>query len=51
MVRKVLCVIILSFSLIFNNFIVFAQETKYPDYSYEFLGEDRWENINRKVFN
>ena len=37
--------------LISNNFIVFAVETKYPDYGYEFLGDDKWENFNRKMFN
>lgn len=37
--------------LISNNFVVLAVETKYPDYGYEFLGEDRWEGLNRKIFN
>ncbi len=34
-----------------GNFLVYAQETKYPDYSYEFIGEDKLENYNRKMFN
>ena len=29
----------------------FANEVKYPDYAQEFLGDDRWENFNRKMFN
>lgn len=36
---------------IFNNFAVIAVETKYPDYGYEFLGDDKWEGFNRKIFN
>jgi ABC-type transporter lipoprotein component MlaA len=34
-----------------ENFSVFALESKYPDYGYEFLGDDKWENFNRKMFN
>lgn len=51
--RKKFVIFLLLFVLIFNNFsiVVFAQETKYPDYSYEFLGKDNYERLNRKVFN
>ena len=52
MIKRCFCVLLLIFCLLFNNFIiVLAQETKYPDYSYEFLGEDKLENFNRKIFN
>ena len=27
------------------------QQSKYPDYSYIYLGPDKYEKINRKVFN
>lgn len=26
-------------------------ESRYPDYAYEYLGEDKYENFNRKIFN
>jgi len=42
--------LILAYFLCGNSF-VYAQETKYPDYSYEFIGEDKLENYNRKMFN
>ncbi|MGN0031395.1 MAG: MlaA family lipoprotein [Candidatus Gastranaerophilaceae bacterium] len=29
----------------------YASDLKYPDYAYEFLGEDKWENFNRRMFN
>lgn len=50
--RKKFVAFCLLFLLIFNNFglIIYAQETKYPNYSFEFLGNDNWENFNRKVF-
>lgn len=53
MFKKGLVVFLTLLCLNFNNFalVVLAQETKYPDYSYEFLGDDKWENFNRKVFN
>jgi len=35
----------------FTNTISIAAVTKYPDYAFEFLGTDRWENFNRKMFN
>lgn len=35
-----------------QNFFVLAQENiKYPDYAFEYVGDDKWENFNRKVFN
>lgn len=53
MFKKGLVVFLTLLCLNFNNLtlIVIAQETKYPDYGYEFLGDDKWENFNRKVFN
>src|SRR5574344_136842 len=37
--------------LIIAGMNVTAQETKYPDYAFEYLGNDKWENFNRKMFN
>ncbi len=51
MLKKGLIVFGILLCLFFNNFIVLAQESKYPDYAYEFLGDDKWENFNRKLFN
>lgn len=53
MFKKGLVVFLTLLCLNFHNFalVVFAQETKYPDYAYEFLGDDKWENFNRKLFN
>lgn len=51
MFKKVLVVFIVLVSLVSNPCgWVFAQEKKYPDYAYEFLGEDKYENFNRKIF-
>ena len=33
------------------NLSVCAEEFRYPDYAYEFLGPDKHENYNRKMFN
>ena len=49
--KKFVIVFFLLFCLVFSNFSVIAQELKYPDYGYEFLGNDKWENFNRKMFN
>ena len=52
MLKKGLVVFLIMLSLFFNSgIIVFAKETKYPDYSQEFLGDDKYEKINRKLFN
>ena len=52
MFKKGLIVFLVCVSLFMNSgFWVFATETKYPDYSQEFLGEDKHENINRKIHN
>lgn len=49
--KKIITLFIIC-CLSFNNILVFAQsDTKFPDYAYEFLGEDKWENFNRKMFN
>lgn len=49
--KKRLIVFILLFCLLINNLSVIALDLKYPDYGYEFLGNDKWENFNRKIFN
>ncbi len=51
--KKKFIIFLFIFLLFFNNFsvFVFAQETRYPDYSYEFLGDDDFESFNRKIFN
>ncbi len=51
MKSKTITVFVLLLCFFINGFSVFAAETKYPDYAYEFLGDDRWENFNRKMFN
>ena len=51
MFKKGLVVFWILLCLFFNNVTVISQETKYPDYAYEFLGDDKWENFNRKLFN
>ena len=51
MQKKSFTVIILLFCLFSQNFIVFASENKYPDYAFEYLGEDRFEAYNRRMFN
>ena len=47
-------IIFLLITLLFcHNFTIFvlAEETRFPNYSYEFLGDDNYEGFNRKVFN
>ncbi|MBR6723480.1 VacJ family lipoprotein [bacterium] len=52
MFKKGLVVFLIFLSLFINSgCVVLATETKYPDYTQEFLGEDKHENINRKVHN
>ncbi len=51
MFKKKFVIIILLFSLVCQNTVLFAAETKYPNYAQEFLGTDKYEKINRKVFN
>lgn len=52
MINKKFVALGLLFCLIFpNSIVVLAQEYKYPDYAFEYLGEDRYENFNRKMFN
>lgn len=51
MFKKFFAGFLICVLLLLNNGILIAQETKYPDWSYEFLGEDKFENFNRKVFN
>ena len=47
--KRVFCILLLI-CFCWNNVFVFAVDTKYPDYAYEFLGEDKYENFNRKMF-
>ena len=51
--RKKFIIFLCIFLLFFNNcsILVFAEETKYPNYSSEFLGKDDFEGFNRKIFN
>lgn len=46
--KKILSLLILI--SIGINSSVFAIENKYPDLTNEFLGKDKWENVNRKIF-
>lgn len=52
MIRKKLVALILLVSFLFLNIeSCVAIEFDYPDYAYEFLGQDKHENFNRKMFN
>ncbi len=51
MFKKFIAISLITSFLSLNCGIIFAQETKYPDFSYEFLGQDKHENFNRKIFN
>lgn len=49
---------VLGFTLLFFAFLFWGNfegyattEIPYPDYAYEFLGEDKYEKLNRKMFN
>jgi ABC-type transporter lipoprotein component MlaA len=54
------CKLFLNFILVFalsfnsNNVSLAIDDvklvSKYPDYAYEFVGQDKWENFNRKIF-
>ena len=50
---SVTVVILFLFCFSFNNIslAIDAENTKYPDYSQIYLGEDKFEKFNRKVFN
>lgn len=54
--NKAFIIFVVLFCLNFNlynlSFAILATESenKYPDYAYEFLGRDKFENFNRKVF-
>ncbi len=51
MIRRKIIALILLLCTFSVNLEVLAAETKYPDYTYEFLGNDRFENYSRKMFN
>jgi len=51
MFKKTIVILGILVSLLLQNVVVLAQETKYPDYAFEYLGVDKWENFNRKMFN
>ena len=51
MLKKSVATLLVFLFLFFNNIAGFALESKYPDYALEFLGADKWENFNRKIFN
>lgn len=51
MLKKIVIIFGIFLCLIFQNFAVLADdESIYPDYSYIFNGEDKWEDFNRKIF-
>ena len=50
MFKKNLLTITIIFALFGLYIPALAQDTKFPDYSYEFLGADKYENFNRKMF-
>ena len=50
MLKKKIVVLLVLFSTFSSNIAVFAESAKYPDYAYEFLGTDKLEKFNRKVF-
>lgn len=50
--KKLFVIFSILICLFTQNFLVLAQESnKFPDYSYEYIGNDKWENFNRKIFN
>lgn len=50
--KKLFVIFSILICLFTQNFLVLAQESnKFPDYSYEYVGNDKWENFNRKIFN
>ena len=51
MFKKFIAAFLILICFTFNSGIILAHETKYPDFCYEFLGEDKYENFNRKIFN
>lgn len=51
MIKKRITGLIILFALLFNQLSVLALETVYPDYAELFLGKDKHENYNRKMFN
>lgn len=50
MPKKIAVIFGILLCLFFHNFVCANQETKYPDYSNLFVGDDKWENFNRKIF-
>ena len=51
MAKRRITALIFLICFVGYNLGVCAQELKYPDYAYEFLGPDKHENYNRKMFN
>lgn len=51
MLKKRIIIFLLLGCLLGNNLTVFAIDTKYPNYANEFLGEDKHEKFNRRMFN
>lgn len=50
--KKLFVIFSILICLFTQNFLVLAQESnKFPDCSYEYVGNDKWENFNRKIFN
>lgn len=51
MIKRRITALIFLICFVGYNLGVCAQEFKYPDYAYEFLGPDKHESYNRKMFN
>ena len=53
MIKKGFVIFLLLLCFVFNIYTKgdCALDTKYPDYAQEFIGEDKHENLNRKMFN
>ncbi len=54
-IKKLTLFVLTAYLLLQTSLISFAQESandnqKYPDYSYEFVGKDKCENFNRKMY-
>lgn len=51
MMKRRITALIFLICFVGYNLGVCAEELKFPDYAYEFLGPDKHENYNRKMFN
>ena len=51
MIKKKIACFLIAVIILSNSIAVFAQDTIYPDYAEVFLGRDKCETYNRKMFN